>query len=634
MYRILLILGFLLISQLAQAQSSSDKIPVIIVPGYLASWNNALFISPSLENEWEFSLGDDTYDNLIASLQDEGYVLGQDLFIAYYDWRQSNVDNYKQYLVPVIEEALLKNPGERWVDVVAHSMGGIFTRAYIQGNDYNDDIRNFVMVATPNHGSADAYYLWSGGVFPPNMIERDRRYASMFLFYRGLTYSPPIYSRRKLIQQDIPSTAELLPTYNYLVDFATGLDLPTAGMSAANPLLPTLNELSGRNGLLTVADNVAQLTIIAGRGRDTIERIAVDTRTPGERWNDGKPIKGGIAYSQVGDGSVLGRSSFFPLVRPNFDCGGGPPPVLSFLIRTAHACDFFTFEYGIESIPGWDAIRQEYIYDAGHRTVMTKAIPIIHDVLSQENIVGAQYIVEDEPEEVLGFAIASPLDPVIIDPQGRKIGKGVNGIGDGASYFDADDPLGPKMIFIENPIDGSYQIETVGTGEGDFHIGVMKLTGNSPDPVGASEDVILPTIAGVITDNEKQDFEIESLGEGLVVDGVVYGDLPIATASATDQIRVNQLIAVLDRLEGAGEVKPSTADILRRSFLSRIKQLDARDFHHDRGSSLYVQIFRSNLSMQIHGHISYINFMTKLRQITPSAQQELVLLLQELLENI
>jgi len=49
---------------------------------------------------------------------------------------------------------------------------------------------------------------------------------------------------------------------------------------------------------------------------------------------------------------------------------------------------------------------------------------------------------------------------------------------------------------------------------------------------------------------------------------------------------------------------------------------------------LYVQIFRSNLSMQIHGHISYINFMTKLRQITPSAQQELVLLLQELLENI
>ncbi len=47
------------------------------------------------------------------------------------------------------------------VDVVAHSMGGLIARAYIEGNDFGNDagyayggeIRTLVMLATPNHGS-------------------------------------------------------------------------------------------------------------------------------------------------------------------------------------------------------------------------------------------------------------------------------------------------------------------------------------------------------------------------------------------------------------------------------------------------------------------------------------------------
>ena len=51
------------------------------------------------------------------------------------------------------------------VDVVAHSMGGLVTRAYIEGEDfprdlystqYEDDIRKFVMLGTPNHGCPSA----------------------------------------------------------------------------------------------------------------------------------------------------------------------------------------------------------------------------------------------------------------------------------------------------------------------------------------------------------------------------------------------------------------------------------------------------------------------------------------------
>lgn len=52
------------------------------------------------------------------------------------------------------------------LDVVAHSMGGLVTRAYIS-YFYQGDIRKFVMIATPNHGAQDARYasfLGIGGV--------------------------------------------------------------------------------------------------------------------------------------------------------------------------------------------------------------------------------------------------------------------------------------------------------------------------------------------------------------------------------------------------------------------------------------------------------------------------------------
>lgn len=43
--------------------------------------------------------------------------------------------------------------GAEKVDVVAHSMGGLVTRAYISSNDYAGDINNLIMLGTPNEGA-------------------------------------------------------------------------------------------------------------------------------------------------------------------------------------------------------------------------------------------------------------------------------------------------------------------------------------------------------------------------------------------------------------------------------------------------------------------------------------------------
>ncbi len=49
------------------------------------------------------------------------------------------------------------------VDIVAHSMGGLVARSFIQSSKHLNEVRNFVMVGTPNSGSASTYPIWEGG---------------------------------------------------------------------------------------------------------------------------------------------------------------------------------------------------------------------------------------------------------------------------------------------------------------------------------------------------------------------------------------------------------------------------------------------------------------------------------------
>ena len=37
--------------------------------------------------------------------------------------------------------------------IVAHSMGGLVARCYIEGPDYAGGVKKFIMIGTPNHGS-------------------------------------------------------------------------------------------------------------------------------------------------------------------------------------------------------------------------------------------------------------------------------------------------------------------------------------------------------------------------------------------------------------------------------------------------------------------------------------------------
>ena len=138
-----------------------------------------------------------TFDGLIDSLKDNGYVEGTDLFVFPYDWRKSNIVN-AILLKDKVEEILTQTGGTK-VDIVAHSMGGLVAKKYIAENSA-DKIGKLVFIGTPHLGAPKAFKVLMYG------DDMGIRFGFSFL-------NP---NRVKTISQNMPSTFELLPSRKFV----------------------------------------------------------------------------------------------------------------------------------------------------------------------------------------------------------------------------------------------------------------------------------------------------------------------------------------------------------------------------------------------------------------------------------
>ncbi len=76
-------------------------------------------------------IDDPVYGNLIKTFTDIGYVEGQTLFVAPYDWRL-DVASSAVAVGAVIQKALTASPTGK-INIIAHSMGGLAVKAYLAG---------------------------------------------------------------------------------------------------------------------------------------------------------------------------------------------------------------------------------------------------------------------------------------------------------------------------------------------------------------------------------------------------------------------------------------------------------------------------------------------------------------------
>jgi hypothetical protein len=177
--------------------------PVIFIPEWTGS-----FAADSAMGEWFSKEGlspdklvldpiTNQYGDVMTTLQNVGYTLGESLFVANWDWRlplapldgtingklssittQELTGTTYKYGVDYLGYAL-KQAAESWVkwhpgqtlpavDIVAHGEGGLLARAYIQSTAYAGQyasgknlpaVNNFVSLSTPNQGSTAAWNL-------------------------------------------------------------------------------------------------------------------------------------------------------------------------------------------------------------------------------------------------------------------------------------------------------------------------------------------------------------------------------------------------------------------------------------------------------------------------------------------
>jgi len=408
--------------------------PVILVPGIGACLN--LKVMTGLEeSSWSWDLVGDYYQGLIKTLEAAGFTQGENLFIGCYDWRKTNglnpdaaVNSGEEYLRHWIDEAKEKS-GAQKVDIIAHSMGGLVARSYIQGANYQtrNDVDQLIMLGTPNHGSSFAYYPWEGGEIPQNWQEL-KKYLTLYLTllkFKGLNVT-----NVSTIHEFIPSIKQLLPTYDYLFDTVRQLLVPGSAMAETNNWL---NSLNNETEIAKLRSRV-RAQIIYGDGKDTLNEIPVSERSALDiqlgKWIDGKPVAEQVEHQPNGDGTVMNTSAPLP---------------------------------GVTSIalPGIE-----------HSALPDQAALKIMQALG---IQSEQVFSSPDTKSELMFLVASPVFPLVTTPDGTgQIGYDaatdnlINTI-DGARYFSAGNGE-TKLIIIPNPADGEYSLELTGNADGEYHL--------------------------------------------------------------------------------------------------------------------------------------------------------------------
>lgn len=341
-------------------RASPIRAPVILVPGIVGTF--------SLDGNFEYWLKHRgllpaemqidpilrVYDDLIKTLENAGYVQGKDLFVANYDWRlplapvdprntddditndafdgfidgitaSSIVDADFQYGVDYLGY-WLRLAVESWhnqhpdaplekVDIIAHSMGGLLTRSYVQSAAYAGAfdasfgptnlprVGNLMMLGVPNQGASKAWnplhdnFIADGSyrLVLSKIIKAAWQIQLTGESLLGPTPDDHIEFETNpiaFINRYVPSLRGLLATYPFL-DFGNGLPATVNGLpTERNNLLLDLNAGLGRAGgpsgdPNSFVDLVERVRILYAEDDSTPTTVVVHYGTDSERFGFG-----------------------------------------------------------------------------------------------------------------------------------------------------------------------------------------------------------------------------------------------------------------------------------------------------------------------------------------------------------
>jgi len=441
--------------------------PVIIIPGIMGSWEK--------NGKWQIDPIFHTYDDLRSAFLANGYEDGEDeenggnFFTFPYEWRDSNKVNAVELKAKIQK---IKNETDRpKVDIVAHSMGGLLAREYIESTYYQNDIDQLITIGTPHLGAPKDYIKWEGGEFFFDIFEGiAKRIFTLEALEEGFI---DVY--HYIHDRPITSVQELLPVYNYLYDVENNYALRESYPNnyPRNEFLENLN-----NPIEVQLLKSTEFTKIIGRQNNdnsTISGFNVISSGGEELWKDGYPKNFNVP--------LLWRSGII------FSDGDKTVPLYS-----AEATE----------IPADKTIYLE----SEHNELPTDAQKDILEILT--GIRPENEVREWKIDDILMGMVFSPVDFQIISPSGERLGKNFETGGEyseikGAHYsgFETD----TEFFTIPSPEKGEYRILTQGIGNGEYRIEATKITEDETDSENTKESTA--AIEGIIQKGEVSEAKME-----------------------------------------------------------------------------------------------------------------------------
>jgi pSer/pThr/pTyr-binding forkhead associated (FHA) protein len=284
-------------------QNLAARRPVVVVPGFAGStlWSGSEQIWPTraaltqldlmrLENPLEARglvnelvivpnlIKQDQYSSLTNYLKESlRYEAGKDLLEFGYDFRQDNRDSAK-HLAAAIDAWQPASP----VTIIAHSMGCLITRYYVECLGGRDKVERIIFLGGPHAGTP---YAFSSLLSGPNLLPL------------GLLNAP----LRDLLAT-YPSWYQILPTYACVADQRSAFNVLTDESWLPDGSRPLLRRARAFRAELGSASSVPSVCVF-GYDIKTITAASV------EREPQGLCHKANFVSTRRGDGTIPESSS-------------------------------------------------------------------------------------------------------------------------------------------------------------------------------------------------------------------------------------------------------------------------------------------------------------------------------------
>ncbi|PWH12281.1 MAG: hypothetical protein DDG60_13980, partial [Anaerolineae bacterium] len=431
-----------------------------------------------------------TYDNLLEELRLVGYEDGVSLFPFPYDWRQP-LETTGSELGTALDGFLAQAAARPYVrtdkvDIIAHSMGGLVSRAYIQGNGYHNNVRRLMTLGTPHLGAPASYLMAEGIEFQGPEGPILRAVADFLAWKSGyctLVITPEhVYcivtnaDLHRYIRERIPSVGQIFPDRDYLANNPGGYLISATTPTQIYPYGVQVNDflesLNRNVGRLIPRLGAQGIIPVVGSGKDTDFYYRVIQRRVNEAplWTNGKVPQNSdtetFREQRPGDGTVPSASADLGLVDSR---------ISSLFLTQA---------------------------DDGRQEVKHRHLPSQIQLTTIERLIGVRPPFNagfSDPlvrNPILVFNL-SPVEMQVIDPLGRRAGVDFDTGGElaeipTAAFWRSAVPGEPDFLFIREPLSGTYTIRLLGIAEGQYTVGMESLSEKGNVTVGAFSGQSLP----------------------------------------------------------------------------------------------------------------------------------------------